>query len=171
VGRSSTLWVLTRKHDPKSLFLECGLPCRSDFRRRVLRDELASNHCLWAVPASQYRLALSRHEKLAIDDLVAAGGYPKRAQARVVRHIAGRGKSTACASEVDTKPGTIRIRARGSRCDGRRAPPGLQAQLQILHEARARGLLAREQAQRFRQSGLCSCTQLFDRRAARSPCS
>jgi hypothetical protein len=95
--RLSSGRVLTRKHDPKSLFLECGLPRRSDFRRRVRRDdELASNHCLWAVPASQYRLALSGHEKLAVDDLLAAGGYPKRAQGRVVRHLAGREEHGLC---------------------------------------------------------------------------
>jgi len=78
-----------RKHDPKSLFLERRLPRRSDFGRRIRRgNELASNHSLWVAPASQDRLTLSRHEKLAVDDLPAAGGCPERVQGRVVRHFA-----------------------------------------------------------------------------------
>jgi hypothetical protein len=88
-----------RRNDPKSLFLERGLPRRSDVRRRVRGgDELAPYHSLWAGSASQDRLARRRHEKLAVDNLLATGGYPEGEQRRVVRHLAGCRNSTACTS-------------------------------------------------------------------------
>jgi len=83
--------VRFRRNDSKSFFLERGLPRRSDFHRRVRRgDELAPYHSLWAVPASQDRLTLSRQDEFAVDGLLTTRGYPERAQARVVRHLGGR---------------------------------------------------------------------------------